>query len=180
MNLHARNDGAAMIEALLALPALLALLLGVSLVQQLYLAKQAALSQARRCALLHAAAGCGGELPAGCEGVLDAGAPLPDEGRTSSILGATRNAYAGSTFPLLENVPVLGDALGALFGTTTLAQAQRSVRLPGPSGATRVLTGGLTLVCNERETDVFDAAQQVLSRCADLDAQHPAEPCGAR
>ena len=156
-----------MLEALIALPALLALLYGVSLVRETFLAKQAALLDARRCALLHAAAGCGDELPEGCQGVGGEGQSVQDDGRTASLVDATHAASTGGALQLLLSVPILGSALTTLFGTpTTRAHGQRNVRALSASAETRVVTGGMTLLCNERETDVVPAVQKAV--CATL------------
>jgi hypothetical protein len=156
------RTGAAMVEALVALPVLLALTFALSFMRELHTGKQAALSDARRCALVHAARGCGAEPPAGCEGLLGDGARLADGGATADIVDATRAVYAGSSFQLLENVPALGDALASLFGTTTYAEARRSVRRPIPNDATYVVSGAMTLSCNTRETNVLRAAEDAV------------------
>ena len=155
-----------MIEALIALPVLLVLLFGLSLMREWHGARQGALAEARRCALMHAASGCGREAPAGCEDVVAAGPPVGDDTHSKVLVQATRTAYAGSKFPLLENVPALGDALSSLFGTTTRAEAQRTVKRPGPAAEALVVTGGMVLLCNERPTKVLELAEQAV--CSSL------------
>ena len=156
-----------MIEALIALPVLFVLVVGVSFMRHLHGAKLAALAEARRCALLHAASGCGDEVPEGCENVLGAGPDLGDGSANTTLLTETRAAYAGSSFPLLEKVPALDDALSSVFGTTTQARAQRSVSGLSLGRDPVLVTGSMTLLCNERSTDVVELAQGAV--CSTLD-----------
>ena len=167
-----------MLEALVALPVLLSLAFALSFVQELHAGTQAALADARRCALAHAARGCGSEPPAGCAGLIGDGARLADGGATLDIVDATRAAYAGSDFPLLEHVPALDEALTSLFGTTTHAEARRSVRRPSAAGATYAVSGAMTLSCNARETDVLQAAIQAVCASTGLDALDVLDLCG--
>jgi len=172
--------GAALIEALIAFPFLFALLLGVSLMREWHAARQAVLTEARRCALLHAAAGCGREAPEGCEDLVGAGPSLGDDTPSTILLTNTRAAYAGSAFQLLELVPVLDDALSSLFGTTTRASAQRGVPRPGPHGEALVATGGMVLLCNERPTDVLKLAEQAVCGSPPIHAIDLFDLCGGR
>lgn len=158
-----------MIEALIALPILFALLVGVSFMRELYGARQAVLAEARRCALSYAAAGCGGEAPDGCEGIVGPGPRVGDDAQSTTLLDATRAAYAGSAFQLLESVPVLGDALSGLFGTTTQARAQRSVPGPGLAREPLLVKGGMLLLCDERPVGVLELAKQAVCNSPLLD-----------
>lgn len=174
---HRARAAAAMLEALVALPVLLSLAFALSFMRELHTGKQAALADARRCALVHAARGCGSEPPVGCEGLLGDGARLADGGATAGIVDATRAAYAGSEFSLLENVPALDDALTSLFGTTTHAEARRNVRRPSPTGGTYAVSGAMALSCNARETDVLQAATQAVCASTGLDALDVLDLC---
>lgn len=165
-----------MVEALIALPVLLALCFGVSLLHELTATRQHALAQSRRCALLHAAAGCPRDLPAGCDAILGDGPGLEVEGPRATILDATRAAYEGSSFPLLERVPALADALTSLFGTTTRARTRLEVPTPSPEGDTLVVEGSMALLCNERETPVLEAAKKAVCASLGLDTL---DLCGA-
>jgi hypothetical protein len=167
-----------MIEALIALPALLALLLGVSLVREIYVAKQLALADARRCALLHAASGCGPRVPEGCNDVLLAGPQLADDGSAFAILTATNAVSARDALHLLDGMPDFAAALNGLFGTTTGAHAVRDVHLPGPSREARPVTGGMVLACNERETNVLGAVKRAACEAAGFDEIDVLDLCG--
>ena len=163
-----RLRAAAMIEALIALPVLFALLVGVSLMRELHAARQAALAEARRCALVYAASGCGDETPEGCENVVGAGPDLGEVRATTDLLDQTRAAYAGSKWELLEKVPVLSDALSDLFGTTTHAHAKRSVPGLGLDREPLVVSGGMTLLCNARATNVMKLAEEAVCSTVDV------------
>jgi hypothetical protein len=157
-----------MIEALIALPVLFILLVGVSFMRELHGERQAALAEARRCALMHAASGCGAEAPAGCEDVIGAGPDLGAVTATTSLLDETRAAYADSPFPLLENVPVLDVALTKLFGTATSARAERSLASLSRDDKPLVVTGGMTLLCNEGRAEVMDLATNAVCNTIDV------------
>jgi hypothetical protein len=172
------SAGTAMLEALVALPVLLSLTFALSFMRELHTATPAARAAPGRPPRPPAAHGCGSEPPAGCAGLLGDGPRIADGSATVDVVGATRRAYAGSDFPLLENVPALDEALNGLFGSTTHAAARRSVHRPSAAGATYTLSGAMTLACNTRETDVLQAAIQAVCASTGLDALDVLDLCG--
>ena len=67
-------------------------------------------------------------------------------------------------FNPFDDVPVVGDALRALFGTTTTASEHIDVQSPWMAGAKLSEGGGLTVACNEHPHDVLDVAKGILTK----------------
>ena len=154
-----RRRGAATVEAVILLPTLVILLLGARFIARRYEAEVRALREARTCAVRFAYGGCR-EMPAGCAASLvdPSGTTSPDD----AMAGISRQlADAEASVKRLSSVPVLGNAIDALFGQK--ARSERSVVFEGPerSSKTRALVRGSVLFpCNELpRTD--DVARQV-------------------
>lgn len=149
--------GAAMIEALIALPVLTALLVAVPWLHELIAARQRAFATARHCGFAYALTGCS-ELPTACATPPDRGAaPAPDA--QSDVVGHVQDgAGAGA----LDDVPMLGAALAALLGDTIEARATAAVR--PRAGLPPRVAGAVLLVCNERPRDVLAIARDMFCR----------------
>jgi len=174
------TEGAALIEAAVALSVLLTLLVGASYVQRLYLARQSALIDARRCAFLYAAAGCGDERPTGCDGVLEGTDAPSSDPDADAITASIRDHQSSTALDVLEQVPVLSAAIAGLFGTKTRALATRQVRSPFQAEDDRVLSGGVVLLCNERPIDPVAAAKAVMCSKIPMLAKAPFHLCEAK
>src|SRR6187200_583141 len=79
-----RLRGAAMIEALIALPVFLAVAIALPLLHERYAARQRAGLIARSCAFAHAYTGCAGDAPAQCAAMLGS-AGSPEAGPETSV-----------------------------------------------------------------------------------------------
>jgi hypothetical protein len=163
MHFARARRGAAMIEALIVLPVLVALLLGVPMVHERQAALQRALIAARGCAFAHALGGCG-QVPAACAAPPSAlDAPMPAD-ESDPIVIASRNARGGSF--VFDEIPVLGAALRDLLGHTTeararvqlrpaTAQPQSAAESTAPKQPHATVKAAFTLACNERPRDVL-------------------------
>jgi hypothetical protein len=153
-----------MIEAVIALPVMIALCAGALFLRDRYLARQHALLEARRCAWAHALSGCG-TPPDGCAAnAMDASG---DDDDAVAIMSAAR-ARGAAKIDVFDDVPVLGDAISRLFGTQTGASAERTVKLPGSGGAQIVERAEVVVLCNERPQDVLAAAHDVFCKNVEL------------
>lgn len=153
-----------MIEAVIALPVMIALCAGALFLRDRYLARQHALLEARHCAWAHALSGCGA-APDGC--AASATEANTDDADAAAIMSAAR-ARGDSKIDVFEEIPVLGDAISRLFGTQTGASAERTVRLPGSGGAQLVERAEVVVLCNERPQNVLAAARDVFCKNVQL------------
>ena len=164
---HLRRRGAAAIEAMIVLPLFAICLGGVFFIERLYRAHEQVRMAARRCALEYAVGGCAA-MPPGCEPSLAASDTLSQDS------GALRTAVAADdSFGVFERIPLLGDALDALFGKAVSARAKTSVLVPW-SAQRRVVTGEFAVLCNARPRNVGRAIRDVF--CEQL----PVLSCGER
>ena len=151
-----RSRGAASFEALVALPFLILIFAGVTLVRDRQLAIQAAENQARSCAWLYSASDCT-SIPRGCEGVLTPGtAPRPATQVDDALNDAKSQVLAGGDAKgVIEKVAMelLGPAIDALFGQYLAACTHRNVTRPGLfGGGQAVVEGRYHLACNLHPT----------------------------
>jgi hypothetical protein len=151
-----RTSGVASIEAVLLLPVFAIMLASVFFVGRLQLARAHARGDARRCALEHAVSGCGA-APPGCENLLHEQRQDPHANEAANLRA---RAAQSDSFGVLERVPLIGDAIDALFGTTTRARAEREVPLPWGKARAQVVAS-VTVICNERPRDVGTAIADV-------------------
>jgi hypothetical protein len=90
------------------------------------------------------------------------GARRVGDERGEAIVRATRDAQRHGGFDVLEDIPVLSDALAGLFGTSTYAESTRRLGVPWRADQDAVTRGALRLACNERPRDVLEAAKQAV------------------
>jgi hypothetical protein len=148
-----------MVEAVIALPVLIALLVALSSLHGSLAARQRALGSARHCGFAHALGGCG-EVPAVCQAPpMPGAAPAPDP--RSDVAAIARDAGASSS--VFGDVPLLGDALAALLGDTIEARGSAATRQRA-DGVEHRVEGALLLVCNERPRDVLAIAGDLFCR----------------
>ncbi|MFI5308870.1 MAG: TadE/TadG family type IV pilus assembly protein [Polyangiales bacterium] len=160
---HRRSEGTAMVEAVIMLPVLAMLFLGVGLVRSRALAREQALLEARRCAWDYALAGCDPQhVPASCKQAPAEGQSAEGRARADDLLGRVDQSH--NRFNPFDDVPVIGGALRALFGTTTTASAQLEVQSPWTVGLKFSEGGALTVACNEHPHNVLDVATGILTQ----------------
>jgi hypothetical protein len=165
MNYRSRHQvrGAAMVEAVIALPVFIVILIGVFYVRDQVLARQDAQAQARSCAWQYSANNCT-EMPAGCEGVLGA---LTKDGASGAALTKALAGGADSALGSVGNELVdaalgglLDDALSSALGSSVPAAATREVARPALyGGGTAVVKGRYTLACNLAPTTPGEVAK---------------------
>ena len=144
-----------MVEAVIALPLLGLLLVTMPLVHEWHVARQQALAAARNCAFTHALNGCTA-VPGACPAPPGSTpAPLPDVEHDPV---AVARATAGDEFGVFDELPLIGEALGALLGETTDAHAGVELRPRHPEEEPIRVEGAVTLACNERPRDVLAIA----------------------
>jgi hypothetical protein len=148
-----------MLEAVIVVPVLGILLVASLFLFKWYLGGQHARVLARRCAWEHAMSGCGDTLPPGCDGVLAAASSGPTTESVQLKALADGSAPNSSTGGLSE-VPLLGDALDALFGTSTVAEAKRRVRLPWRTDAIDA-RGKMVVLCNTQPIEIGAAIEEL-------------------
>lgn len=144
-----------MIEAVIVLPVLLLTWAGVSFMHERYLGRQQAMLAARRCAWAHALAGCG-QAPEGCSPASYVGGE-PAQG-APAIMQAARASAAMQAIDVFDDIPVLSEVLGALFGTQTGAAAEAQTTVPWARELRVIDRTELVVLCNERPRDVLQAA----------------------
>jgi hypothetical protein len=144
-----------MVEAVIALPVLLALLFALSSVHRQLAARQRALGSARHCGFAHALNGCA-DVPAACAAAPAAGA-APEPGPESDVA-----AIAGDA-SVFRDLPLVGNALAALLGDTIEARGSAATGARDDDAPQRV-EGALLLVCNERPRDVLEIARELFCR----------------
>jgi len=150
------REGAAMVEAAIALPLLGFLLVMMPAVHERQAARQQALAAARNCAFAYALNGCN-EVPVVCgapPGTTSAPVPSPEHDAA-----ALAQATAGDELAVFDELPLIGDALGAVLGETTHARASIELRPRDTDEAPARIEGALILACNERPRDVLAIAR---------------------
>jgi hypothetical protein len=159
------RSGVAMVEAVILVPVLGMLLIGTLFVRERYLTRQRALVAARRCAWEYALSGCDDHaLPASCSD-----APRTDQSSQGSdasqaVIDQARLGADGSNFDVFDEVPILGTAMRALFGTTTSASVRREVRVPWSATGTVSEGGEIVVACNQQVRDALEAAKVTLRK----------------
>ncbi len=165
-----RQEGAATVEAVIMLPVVGLLLTGVLFLAQVHAEASETRALARRCALAHAAGGCQ-EVPAGCEAVLR-GARAERDDQTRQAADSAR-AGAATSGTLVDELPIIGDALDGLLGTTTTGEARRQVpfspqmeasaRAEDPDAALEAEVGGsFSVLCDPRPQSPAAQARRVM------------------
>lgn len=144
------------------LPVLGLLLVGTIFVGRLYLAHQRALVEARRCAFAYAVLGCD-RLPKGCDGL--AHWTQRDDGRNKGkAIVEQAQSHISGPFDVFERVPVIGEALKSLFGTTARAEVPIELRMPWTAKDSVHSSVIVALTCNEREHDVTSDIEDAISK----------------
>jgi hypothetical protein len=163
---RSRSRGAAMVEAVIALPVLIVIFVSVLYVRDLVLARQQAATQARSCAWLYSARNCGGEIPAGCEGVLGeltfngSKNPALEEALRGGVEGALREAGVDNGLVADVLTEVLKPAIDRALGSSVPATAERELTRPGLyGGGTKVVQGKYELACNLAPTTPAEVAK---------------------
>jgi hypothetical protein len=158
-----------MVEAVIVAPVLGILLIASMFMYRFYANTEELRLTARRCAWQHAMAGCGDKLPAGCDGYLaGVGSAAAGDADAAQLRGLTEGSgsdEAGGS--VLSDVPLLGDAIDALFGTTTVARGERDVRTPW-SGEARKARGQMALLCNTRPVDIDAEIEKMFCKLVPL------------
>lgn len=153
-----RQKGAAMVEAVIVLPVLLLTWAGVSFMRERFLGRQQALLAARRCAWAHAVSGCG-QPPQGCTS--DAQVTADSARSSAAIMQTARDRSTMTSIDVFNDIPVLSEVIGALFGAQTGASAVACTPLPWDRERGLVDRVELVVGCNERPRDVLRAALDV-------------------
>jgi hypothetical protein len=149
--------GAAMVEAAIAMPVLIMLLVGATYLRELYLARASTRLTARSCAWAHAMDGCRGSMPSACEGSMSAA-----HGDDVPQLADKVRVQVGSASDPFRDVPVVGEALASLFGEATHARADATVPYPFDAQRVGMATAETVVVCNTVPTSVLDLAKELL------------------
>jgi hypothetical protein len=148
--------GAAMVEAVIALPLLGLLLVTMPALHERHATRQKTLAAARECAFAHALNGCS-DVPAACvEPPGSTRAPVP---AAEADPAAIARAIAGDEFGVFDELPLIGEALGALLGETTEARVSVQLRPRGREKEAARIESAMVLVCNERPRDVLAIAR---------------------
>lgn len=163
--------GTATVEAVVFLPVLLIVAFSVGYARSIYAKRLETLVEARRCAWTYAVNGCT-TPPPGCVSVLnDVSIADPNDnlGSIEAEVEPLRQALvaAGSALSTLTEIPVLGDALEAMFGSAVSARVQGEVHRPklyGPDKA--FVSGSYYLACNERPRDAESVVRAVFEDVA--------------
>src|SRR5689334_3317421 len=113
------REGAAIVEAVIMIPTLGLLLVGTLFAGRLYADRLRASVAARACAYEYAVNGCQ-KAPQSCDGLVDHAQSKDGHERSSSLLSSTRGKSSG-VLDVFEAIPVLGNVLSELFGTTAHA-----------------------------------------------------------
>jgi hypothetical protein len=156
--------GTAMVEAVVALPVLTLLFVGVFFLRDVTTGKQEAQSLARTCVWLYSANNCESDgMPAECAGVLhEASAVLV--GQDQSLQQRT-GELTQSSDPKSPDVGgfaqgLLQAALDALFGKAAAADVSRSIPRPATFGGKTVsVAGHYRIACNVGETTLGQVAK---------------------
>lgn len=152
----AARAGVAMVEAMIAVPVFVVLLLGAMYLRELYLARAATRLTARSCAWTSALEGCPRD-GAACSSTTGAA----HDGQVPNIAEQVR-ARTGNSADPFRDVPIVRDALSGLFGSAITAEASRSVPYPFDDTRKGVARGETTVVCNSVPTDPISLAKELL------------------
>lgn len=157
--------GTATVEAVIAFPVFVIVLLALTYMRDQAVATQAAEQQARTCAWLYSAQNCEGNIPAGCESVLgephSPDVPDPDVGGALDQ-GLSKLEQGGQGGDLVSGVvdDLLGPMLLAAFGREVDAEATRTVERAKLFGeGQKVVQGRYHLACNLTPTEPEDVAR---------------------
>ncbi|MDH5670984.1 MAG: pilus assembly protein [Myxococcales bacterium] len=163
---HARRKrGAAMVEAVIMLPVLLLILLGI-LFYAVYAESSAeARLRARSCAFRYALDGCEGAPPEGCEGAAFGGREI-DKAETLDDPTHARNL--NDPLSKLGDVPLLGSAIEGMFGRSITVRMGRTLEPAILRGTTVTASGRFATLCNTRTTSPSQIAKE--SICSALPA----------
>jgi hypothetical protein len=146
-----------MVEATIALPVLIIVLIGATYLHELYLARAAVRLTSRSCAWSYAFDGCRGNPAPECtrssESALD-GVPPNIEDTVRQRLGRADNPF--------RDIPIVSDALAGLFGQATSAEAVATVPFPLDAERKGVARAETTVVCNSVPTDVLTIAKDLI------------------
>ncbi len=163
MNERAQR-GVATVEAVIALPALLVMFLGVRFVFHRYDAMEGASAEARSCAYRYAATGCTA-LPSDCA---PASSKTESNGAASNDPNAANiasNVQTASDDLGIGSIPILSNVVDALLGSGTTSTVDVAVTDPLYVGtASFAGTGRVYLPCNEtkQSDDVISAMYDAL------------------
>jgi hypothetical protein len=146
-----------MVEATIALPVLIIVLIGATYLRQLYLARASTRLTSRSCAWSYALAGCRGSMAPECNGSPESA----QDGKPPDIELAARQRTGRADNPF-RDVPVVSDALAGLFGQATRAEANATVPFPLDAEREGVARADTTVVCNSVPTEVIDIAKELL------------------
>jgi hypothetical protein len=144
------------------LPVLGLLLVGTLFIGRAYLAHQRALVAARSCAFEYAVNGCR-DVPPTCAGLVERAQSEEGQRHSAAILATTRAQVPGD-LDVFEEIPVLGDALSGLFGTTARVQVPVALRLPWSQEQTVHVDGLIALACNEHPRSVSSEIERMLHK----------------
>jgi hypothetical protein len=149
-------QGAASVEAAIALPFFIIVLSGVWFVRDKQLAIQSAENQARSCAWQYSANDCT-EIPKGCEGVLTPGTAPRAANKVDDELNDAKAAVlaGGDSKGVIEKIAagILEPAIEALFGRFVDGNTSPTLTRPGAlGGGQTVVTGNYHLACNLQPT----------------------------
>ncbi len=149
------THGTASVEAVIALPLLILLLIGISYVHHLYAAKQQTLLAARKAAWTQAISGC-------------TSGPSATTGSTGTPGGAIPSYVAQhgahSDDNSLAKIPVVGEALSNLILPGTSSVASASVQRPTQlDGGVDTLSTESYVGCNEPHRDAHKDALGVFT-----------------
>jgi hypothetical protein len=164
-----RRHGAAMMEAVMVAPVLGILLVGSMFLYHVYTETHELRLTARRCAWQHAMTGCGDKLPPGCQSYLGGASSAPTGDADSAQLrgladGSDGEAVGGG---LLSDIPLLGDAIDGLFGTTTIAQGEGDIATPW-TGQARKMRGEMAVLCNTQPVDIGAEVEKMFCKLVPL------------
>jgi hypothetical protein len=160
---HTPRAGVATVEAVIMLPVLGMLLVGTLFLHRLYSAHEKALIFARRCAFEYAVNGCT-QVPVSCLEQPTADQTEEGKQRSNEIVSNAR-PREDHRFDVLSDVPVIGNAIDSLFGTTARGSAAMAVAMPWPDGPSVQGSVQISLACNERDhDDVVHEIEQVFCK----------------
>lgn len=153
-----RTAGAATVEAVIALPLFILLLVSAFYMTRLVLAQQDARTQARRCAWLYSNQACT-QVPAGCEGVV---------GGTKDAKTPEQKAHVNDVTQEMDTLPsplggvlnvLIKPAIEATFGRSATATAKRNVLRPALfGGGEKEILDSYELACNLEPKTLDDVA----------------------
>lgn len=146
-----------MVEATVALPVFILLLIGATFLRALYVAQSETRLTARRCAWTYALEGCKGAVPTECTSSIGSA----HDGRVPDIAEKVRIQVGDADNPF-RKIPIVREALADLFGSSTRAAASATVPYPLDVDRVGVATADATIVCNSVSTEVITIAKELL------------------